>query len=79
MFPAVFDRAVGPLMKLAGLSRRQLAAHTGSVLSARPEGEAEHGVWGRFGRRSVSTDAVSPVAGDIEAAAMVMTTTDRRS
>ena len=79
VFPVVYDIAVGPLMRLAGLSRRPLAAHAGSVLTATPEGEAEHGVWGRFGRRSVSIEAVSPASGDIEAATMVTTTTDRRS
>lgn len=58
--PAVFDLAVGPLMKRGGLSRRPLADHAGSVLAPNPQGEAEHGFWGRFGRRTVPTGAVSP-------------------
>ena len=60
LLPAVFDLAVAPLMKLAGLSRRPVPPHPGNVLTAHPEGEAEHGFWGRFGRRSVSTEAASP-------------------
>lgn len=62
VFPAVFDVLVSPLMKVAGLSRRPLADHPGSVLTASPEGEAEHGFWDRFGRRTVPTEAVSPVS-----------------
>jgi len=60
VLPAIFDLAVGPLMKLGGLSRRPLAAYAGAVLAPNPAGEAEHGFWGRFGRRSVETEAVSP-------------------
>jgi len=60
LLPAVYDVAVGPLMKLGGLSRRPLHDHAGSVLEPKPEGEAEHGFWGRFGRRTVQTEAVSP-------------------
>jgi NAD(P)-dependent dehydrogenase (short-subunit alcohol dehydrogenase family) len=60
LLPAVFDLAVTPLMKLGGLSRRPLAAYPGTVLAPNPEGEAEHGFWGRFGRRTVQTGAVSP-------------------
>jgi NAD(P)-dependent dehydrogenase (short-subunit alcohol dehydrogenase family) len=60
LLPAVFDRAVGPLMKLGGLSRRPLADHAGSVLEPNPKGEAEHGFWGRLGRRTVHTEAISP-------------------
>ena len=59
LLPAVFDRAVGPLMKLGGLSRRPLADHAGSVLEPNPKGEAEHGFWGRLGRRTVHTEAIS--------------------
>jgi hypothetical protein len=60
LLPAVFDRAVGPLMKLGGLSRRPLADHAGSVLEPNPKGEAEHGFSGRLGRRTVHTEAISP-------------------
>lgn len=60
LLPAVFDLAVGPLMKLGGLSRRPLGDHTGTVLEPHPEGEAEHGFWGRLGRRTGRTEAVSP-------------------
>ncbi|MEP6562188.1 MAG: SDR family NAD(P)-dependent oxidoreductase [Nakamurella sp.] len=60
LLPAVFDVAVSPLMKLGGLSRRRLAAYPGTVLAPNPEGEAEHGFWGRLGRRTVQTEAVSP-------------------
>jgi hypothetical protein len=59
LLPGVFDLAVGPLMKLGGLSRRPVADHAGSVLKPYPAGEAEHGFWGRLGRRSVPTEAVS--------------------
>ena len=59
LLPTVFDRLVGPLMKLGGLSRRPLANHAGSVLEPNPAGEAEHGFWGRLGRRTVQTEAVS--------------------
>jgi NAD(P)-dependent dehydrogenase (short-subunit alcohol dehydrogenase family) len=60
LLPAVYDLAVGPLMKVGGLSRRPLADHTGSVLEPHPEGEAEHGFWGRFGRRRLRAEATSP-------------------
>jgi len=60
LFPAIFDLAVGPLMKVVALSRRPVPHHPGSVLTPHPAGEAEHGFWGRFGRRSVSTEAASP-------------------
>ena len=60
LLPAVFDRAVTPLMKVGGLSRRPLAAYPGTVLEPKPDGEAEHGFWGRFGRRTVQTEAISP-------------------
>jgi len=52
LLPAVFDVLVAPLMKVGGLSRRVIAPHEGSVLNPQPEGNAQHGVWGRFGRRS---------------------------
>ena len=63
VFPAVFDAAVTPLVKIAALSRRPVTDHSGSVLSPVPDGEAEHGWWDRFGRRRVATEATSPAAG----------------
>jgi NAD(P)-dependent dehydrogenase (short-subunit alcohol dehydrogenase family) len=60
LLPALFDLAVGPLMKLGGLSRRPVADHAGSVLEPHPKGEAEHGFWGRLGGRTVQTEAISP-------------------
>ena len=60
LFPAVFDRAVGPLMKMFALSRRPVPDHPGSVFTPQPTGEAEHGFWDRIGRRTVTTEAVSP-------------------
>lgn len=74
LLPAVYDLAVGPLMKLGGLSRRPVADHPGSVLEAVPEGEAEHGFWGRLGRRSVTTEAVSPADENAAAAPNPLTT-----
>ncbi|MFN8196925.1 MAG: SDR family NAD(P)-dependent oxidoreductase [Nakamurella multipartita] len=62
LLPAVFDLAVGPLMKLTGLSRRPVADHPGSVLHPHPAGEAEHGFWDRLGRRHESADSPVPVA-----------------
>lgn len=60
LLPAVYDAAVGPLINLLGLSRRPAADHPGSVFTARPAGEAEHGFWDRWGRRTVATEAVPP-------------------
>ena len=60
LLPALFDLAVGPLMKLGGLSRRPITDHAGSVLEPSPKGEAEHGFWGRLGGRTVQTEAISP-------------------
>jgi len=50
--PAVFDALVTPLMKLAGLSRSSIEATSGTVLDPQPRGDAAHGVWNRFGRRT---------------------------
>jgi len=52
LLPPVYDVLVAPLMKVSGLSRRVIAPQEGSVFNPRPEGNAQHGVWGRFGRRS---------------------------
>ncbi len=45
--PGVYDALVTPLMRLGGLSRRQVDPHPGNVLSPQPDGDAEHGAWGR--------------------------------
>ncbi|WP_420121920.1 SDR family NAD(P)-dependent oxidoreductase [Nakamurella sp.] len=63
LLPAVYDAAVGPLMSVFGLSRRPTPDHPGTVLAARPAGEAARGWWDRWGRRTVPTTAVSPAAG----------------
>ena len=49
--PALYDVLVTPLMRVGGLSRRRLAPHPGTVMAPRPEGDAEHGPWGRLGVR----------------------------
>lgn len=58
VFPGVFDLLVGPLMRFAGLSRIAVDPTTGNVLHAQPTGDARHGVWSRFGRR---TDSARPL------------------
>jgi len=68
LFPAVFDVLVTPLVKVGALSRRPVPNHSGSVLAPIPEGEAEHGFWGRLGRRTEPTEAVS-AAVDVDGAA----------
>lgn len=65
--PPVYDRLVGPLMRLGGLSRERPEAHDGNVLVPRPAGEATHGRWGRHWLR--------PAGGVAVAAAAVATTT----
>jgi short-subunit dehydrogenase len=41
--PSVFDLLVGPLMRVAGLSRDRVEPHAGNVLSPLPVGETVHG------------------------------------
>ncbi|MFC4016585.1 SDR family NAD(P)-dependent oxidoreductase [Micromonospora sp. GCM10011542] len=43
VLPGVYDVLVGPLMRLAGLSGRPVAAHDGSVFAPNPSGEALRG------------------------------------
>ncbi|MFI5927530.1 SDR family NAD(P)-dependent oxidoreductase [Micromonospora sp. NPDC051543] len=43
LLPGVYDVLVGPLMRLAGLSGRPVAAHDGSVFAPNPAGEAVRG------------------------------------
>ena len=50
--PAVFDVLVTPLMKIGGLSRRPVPAHSGDVQTPQSTGEAGHGYWSFLGRRS---------------------------
>jgi hypothetical protein len=45
--PAVFDRIVTPMMRLAGQGRDRVEAHSGNVLVPRPEGAAVRGRWPR--------------------------------
>lgn len=45
--PGVFDVLVGPLMGVAGLTRRPLDATPGNVFEPNPSGEAVHGNWKR--------------------------------
>ena len=58
----VFDRLVGPLMRLGGLSRERLDAHDGNVFVPRPAGEAMHGRWGRHWLRPAGGAAVAAAA-----------------
>jgi NAD(P)-dependent dehydrogenase (short-subunit alcohol dehydrogenase family) len=50
--PPVFDVLVGPLMRLAGLSREETAGHDGNVFEPRTRHE-ERGEWGRHWLRPV--------------------------
>ncbi|MFG1740054.1 SDR family NAD(P)-dependent oxidoreductase [Micromonospora chalcea] len=43
--PGVYDVLVGPLMRLAGLTRQPVAAHRGIVFTPNPAGEAVRGGW----------------------------------
>jgi short-subunit dehydrogenase len=45
--PRLFDVLVGPLMRLAGLSRERIGAHDGNVFTPSPGGDAVHGGWRR--------------------------------
>ncbi len=63
--PVIFDALVTPLMRVGGLSRRAITATTGNVLHPQPAGDAEHGVWGRWGNR---TDPVGSSGGPTEPA-----------
>ncbi|MET8193616.1 SDR family NAD(P)-dependent oxidoreductase, partial [Micromonospora sp. NPDC005222] len=43
--PGVYDVLVGPLMRLAGLTRQPVAAHQGIVFTPNPAGESVRGGW----------------------------------
>ncbi|MGC4896242.1 SDR family NAD(P)-dependent oxidoreductase [Micromonospora sp. DT31] len=45
VLPGMYDVLVGPLMRLAGLSRQPVAAHEGIVFAPNPAGEAVRGGW----------------------------------
>ncbi|WP_349877938.1 SDR family NAD(P)-dependent oxidoreductase [Micromonospora sp. HUAS YX12] len=45
VLPGVYDVLVGPLMRLAGLTRSPVAAHEGIVFRPNPAGEAVRGGW----------------------------------
>lgn len=45
--PAVFDRLVTPLMRVAGQSRERVDPHPGNVLEPNPTGESVRGRWPR--------------------------------
>ncbi|MFI7205864.1 SDR family NAD(P)-dependent oxidoreductase [Micromonospora aurantiaca (nom. illeg.)] len=45
VLPGVYDALVGPLMRLAGLTRQPVAAHQGIVFTPNPAGEAVRGGW----------------------------------
>jgi len=46
-FPGVFDRLVGPLMRVAGLTGPRVAATPGNVFEPNPSGDALYGNWKR--------------------------------
>lgn len=47
LFPKLYDALVSPLLHLSGLTSKPSEPTDGNVLSAMPEGEAEHGSWSR--------------------------------
>jgi short-subunit dehydrogenase len=51
LLPGVYDVLVSPLMRLAGLSRREVPPNAGNVLEPNPELEAETGGWTRHRTR----------------------------
>ena len=60
VLPAVYDRIVGPAMRLFALTKRPMPPHVGNVFEPRPDGESTEGPWGRLGalgRRFPSSDA----------------------
>jgi len=55
--PPVYDRLVGPLMRVGGLSREPVAAHRGNVFAPLPALDQEHGRWGRHWLRPLGVTA----------------------
>ncbi|GAA0917862.1 SDR family oxidoreductase [Virgisporangium ochraceum] len=71
--PPVYDLLVGPLMRVGGLSREEVAGHDGNVFGPGPRHDDE-GEWGRHWLRAV---AVGAVAAGVGAAAVVARTRRR--
>jgi hypothetical protein len=67
--PAVYDRLVGPLMRLGGQTRAPVPANDGNVFVPQPAGDAVHGRWGRHWLRPV---AAATAAGLGTAAAVLV-------
>jgi NAD(P)-dependent dehydrogenase (short-subunit alcohol dehydrogenase family) len=61
--PAVFDLLVTPLMQLGGLSRDEVSAHPGNVMTPSPQGDGEYGRWGRHWLRPLAGTTAAAVAG----------------
>jgi NAD(P)-dependent dehydrogenase (short-subunit alcohol dehydrogenase family) len=74
--PPVYDRLVGPLMRLGGLSRDRLEVHDGNVLAPQPAGEAPYGRWDRHWLRPAGGAAVA--AGAVAATALARSRGTRR-
>jgi NAD(P)-dependent dehydrogenase (short-subunit alcohol dehydrogenase family) len=55
--PFVYDRLVGPLMRVGGLSKAPVPPHDGNVFAPVPAGEATHGEWGRHWLRGAAAGA----------------------
>ncbi len=67
--PAAYDRLVGPLMRVGGLTRSPAPVDDGNVFAPRPAGDAVHGGWGRHWLRPV---AAASAAGLGTAAAVLV-------
>lgn len=59
LLPEVFDILVSPLMRLGGLSGSNVAPTSGNVLEPRPDGEAVHDRWRRWGGQRTSKEGPS--------------------
>ena len=57
--PAVYDRLVGPLMRVGGLRREPVPVGDGNVFAPRPAGEATYGGWGRHWLRPAAAAAAA--------------------
>lgn len=57
--PAVYDRLVGPLMRVGGLRREPVPVDDGNVFAPRPAGEGTYGGWGRHWLRPVGAAAAA--------------------
>jgi hypothetical protein len=52
LLPGVYDRIVSPLMRLGGISRREVPPNAGNVLEPNPDLEEATGGWTRHRPRS---------------------------